>query len=76
MVNCFTGVEQSEPTNKFCSTEVCLQFQAACVHLKLLVRLSLFYILPFIIEQTITCTFLVEQTITYSFFVEQTPTYL
>ena len=37
MVNCFTGVEQSEPTNKFCSTEVCMQFQAVYVHFKLFV---------------------------------------
>ena len=38
MVNRFTGVEQSEPTNKLCSTEVCIQFQAVCVNFKLFVH--------------------------------------
>ena len=38
MVNRFTGVEQSEPTKKNCSTEECIQFQAVCVNFKLFVH--------------------------------------
>ena len=89
MVNCFTEVEQSEPTNKFCSTEVCIQFQAVYVNFELLCieqtmtyRFSLFYKVKFVLclafnNRTNYYLHIFGRTNYYLyFFVEQTPTYL